>query len=352
MTETQQTQGTVVGRSIGNRRWRRRVLILVAIVGGVIFMGWWNMVRMPGGSHKGPLPPADDGLFAWADELRQHVTHLSVEIGERNLLAKPHELAETADYIDHEFTRAGYGVRRQEYVVSGTTCCNLEAERLGTQFPKEIVVIGAHYDSVLGCPAANDNGTGVAAMLSLARRFSERDTDRTLRFVAFANEEPPYFQTEQMGSWVYAKQCRKRDETVTAMLSLETIGYYSDTPGSQQYPAPFSLLYPSTGNFIAFVGNTESGDLVRQVVGSFRRNEPFPAEGGALPAFIPGVGFSDHWSFWQEGYPALMVTDTAPFRYPYYHTAEDTVDKVDFEQMGRLVSGLEKVIAELVCAGR
>jgi Zn-dependent M28 family amino/carboxypeptidase len=280
------------------------------------------------------------------------VNRLCVDIGERNVLAKPRELAEAADYIEREFTGMGYRIRRQEYLVDTTTCCNLEAERRGTRRPEDIVVIGAHYDSVLGCPAANDNGTGVAALLSLARKFADRDTDRSLRFVAFTNEEPPYFQTNQMGSWVYAKQCRQRGESVTAMLSLETIGCYSDAPGSQKYPPPFSLLYPSTGNFIAFVGNIASNDLVRQVVGTFRQNEPFPAEGGALPEAVPGVGFSDHWSFWQEGYPAVMVTDTAPFRYPYYHTPEDTVDKVDFLKTARVVRGLDKVIADLAIAGR
>jgi len=132
------------------------------------------------------------------------------------------------------------------------------------------------------------------------------------------------------------------------MLSLETIGYYSDAPASQRYPPPVGLLYPSTGNFIAFVGNTRYGDLVRQVVGAFRQHEKFPSEGGALPEVISSISFSDHWSFWQEGYPALMVTDTAPYRYPYYHTPEDTVDKVDFERTARVVRGLQSVIAAML----
>lgn len=208
--------------------------------------------------------------------------------------------------------------------------------------------MSAHYDTVIGTPGANDNSSGVAATLALARRFAKRNTDRTLRFVAFVNEEPPYFQTDQMGSRVYAQRCRQRRENVVSMLSLETIGYYDDTPGTQDYPPPFGLLYPSEGNFIGFVGNTESGDLVRQAVAAFRRNEKFPAEGGALPGEIPGVGFSDQWSFWQEGYPALMVTDTAMFRYPHYHEPEDTIDKVNFDRTARVVRGLEKVVAELV----
>jgi hypothetical protein len=311
----------------------------------------WNLVRMPRRSYRGPLPPTDDALLQLAADLRCHVAHLAEEIGERNVLQRPRELDQAAGYIEAEFVRAGYDVQRQEYEVSGTTCRNLEVEIPGTSLPDEIVVIGAHYDSVPNCPAANDNASGVAAVLALARRFAGVPFDRTLRFVAFTNEEKPYAHTEQMGSWVYARRCRERGEKVTAMLSLETIGYFSDKPGSQKYPPPIGLLYPSTGNFIAFVGNTRHAALVRQVVSAFRQNEQFPSEGAALPEIIPNIGFSDHWSFWREGYPALMVTDTANFRYPYYHTPEDTVDKIDFERMARVVRGLGSVVAQLAGVG-
>jgi hypothetical protein len=308
------------------------------------------MIRMPGESYRGELPAADNELNALSEEIRGDVAHLAVEIGERNVLNCPEELVQTADWIDAEFRGAGYGVSRQEYEANGTGCCNLEVELPGTTQADEIVIVGAHYDTAFGTAGANDNSTGVAAMLALARRFSNRKSGRTIRFVAFVNEEPPFFQTSEMGSWVYAKRCRERDENIVAVMSLETIGYYDDSPGSQKYPPPFGLLYPSTGNFIGFVGNVGSRALVRRAVGSFRRSEKFPSEGGALPAFIPGIGFSDHWSFWQEGYPALMVTDTAMFRYPYYHEAEDTIEKVDFERTARVVRGLEKVVVELAGA--
>jgi hypothetical protein len=320
----------------------------VLLFGVVVILGWWKMIRMPGKSHQGPLPAADEQLLGLAAELRHDVQHLAEEIGERNVLRHPKELVQAADWIEAELARVGYDVKRQQYEVSGVTCCNLDAEILGATSPEAIVVIGAHYDSVRGTPGANDNGSGVAAVLALARSFAHRRIDRTLRFVAFVNEEPPYFQTEQMGSWVYAKRCRQRNEKITAMLTPETIGYYSDRPGSQKYPAPLNLLYPSTGNFIGFVGNTASADLVRQVVAAFRQHEHFPSEGGAPSEAIPGVGFSDHWSFWQEGYPAVMVTDTAMFRYPHYHEAEDTPDKIDFERTARVVRGLERVVAVLV----
>jgi len=310
-------------------------------------MAWWSTIRMPGKSYRGPLPPADEQLVALAGELEGHVSHLAQRIGERNVLRAPQALARAADYIAAELEAAGYQVGRQPYTVGGTVCYNLEAELPGTQRPDQIVLVGAHYDSVIGTPGANDNGSGVAALLVLARRLARAPQPRTLRFAAFANEEPPYFQTDKMGSWVYARRCAQRGERIVAMLSLETIGYYSEEPDSQQYPVPFGLLYPSTGNFIGVVGNVRSGRLVRQVVGAFRRAEKFPCEGGAMPAAIPGVGFSDHWSFWQCGYPAVMITDTAMFRYPHYHLPTDTPDKVDFQRTARVVRGLDAVLRSL-----
>lgn len=309
----------------------------------------WHFIRMPGKSYRGPLPPADDHLKQLAAELRQDVTRLAVEIGERNVRHRPKELAQARDFIAAELSSAGYLVQAQEYEVDGTICTNLEVEINGSTKSNEIVIIGAHYDSVPNCPAANDNGSGVAALLSLARAFSGTINDRTLRFVAFVNEESPYGHTEQMGSWVYAHRCRERDESIVAMLSLETIGYYSDEPGSQKYPPIIGRLYPSVGNFIAFIGNIRNGRLVRDVVRAFRESEQFPCEGGALPEAISDIGRSDHWAFWQHNYPALMVTDTAaPFRYPYYHTPDDTVDKIDFDKMSRVVRGLQGVVRALV----
>jgi Zn-dependent M28 family amino/carboxypeptidase len=168
-----------------------------------------------------------------------------------------------------------------------------------------------------------------------------------LRFLEFVNEEPPFFLSEDMDSLVYAKRCKQRQEKVVAMFSLETMGYYSDEIGSQKYPPPLGLIYPLQGNFIGFIGNIGSGSLVRDAIASFRRHTQFPSEGAALPSQIPGVGWSDHWSFWQQGYQAVMVTDTAPFRYPYYHTTGDTPDKVDYERLARVVVGLERVVADL-----
>ena len=203
----------------------------------------------------------------------------------------------------------------------------------------EIVLVGAHYDSVFGAPGANDNGSGVAALLALARRFAGKQTHHTLRFVAFVNEEPPYFQTSQMGSFVYAGRCKARGDRIAAMISLETIGYFSDAPRSQTYPvAVLGAFYPKVGNFIGIVGDVRSRWLVRRAIAEFRKDGKIPTEGAALPAFIAGVGWSDQWSFWQHGYPGIMITDTAPFRYPHYHEATDTPDKLDYDRFALVVS--------------
>jgi Zn-dependent M28 family amino/carboxypeptidase len=253
-----------------------------------------------------------------------------------------------ADFLEASFAQAGYKVQRQGYTVDKQTYYNLEVEIPGTQRADEIVIIGGHYDSVSGSPGANDNGTGAAATLELARLFAGKKPSRTLRFVEFVNEEPPFFFSEGMGSLVYASRCKQRSENVVAMLSLETIGYYSDQIGSQKYPLPeLSSIYPLQGNFISFIGNLASGSLVKDAIASFRRHTKFPSEGTALPNEITGVSWSDQWSFWQQGYPGIMVTDTAPFRYPYYHTSDDTPDKVNYDRLARVVAGLEYAIADL-----
>jgi len=161
------------------------------------------------------------------------------------------------------------------------------------------------------------------------------------------NEEPPFFQTERMGSLVYAKRLRQEQVPISAMISLETLGYHSDRPGSQKYPAVLGPFYPSRGDFVGFVGNSESRDLVRRATRSFRESARFPSEGVAAPATWPGIGWSDQWSFWQEGYPAIMITDTAIFRYPYYHTSGDTSEKIDLNKMARVVEGTRFVVAAL-----
>src|SRR5215813_5526458 len=320
------------------------VLRVTIFVVAVLMLFWWFGMRMPGKnvSHIAPLLPDEVAL---REELRADVQKLAGEIGERNMWHYA-QLNAAADFIEQSFSRAGLRPRRDSYEMRGQTCHNIEAEIPGAR--PEILLIGAHYDSVFGSPGANDNGTGVAATLALARRFASARPKHTLRFVAFVNEEPPYFLSGEMGSLVYARRCKERGDKISAMISLETIGYFSDAPNSQTYPSPgLGVFYPKIGNFIGFVSNVRSRALLRRAIALFRKHAKIPAEVASLPAFVPGVSWSDQWSFWQHGYPAIMVTDTAPFRYPYYHSSSDTPDKLDYDRFALVASGMEKVIQDL-----
>ncbi len=322
----------------------------------IIFVLWFFMFRIPAKTYRGPLPPLTEEQKLLRNQLLKDVTKLAGEIGDRNVSTEYENLCKAADFIEESLVEADYKVLRQVYETSlyslkGRECYNLEVEITGSEKSDEIVVIGAHYDSVEGTPGANDNASGVAAILALAREFAGKKTVRTLRFVAFTNEEPPYFLSDDMGSFVYAVRCRERNENIVAMLSLETIGYYTDDKGSQSYPLGLmGFVYPTTGNFISFVGNIKSRTLLRDVVGLFRQYAKFPSEAAFLPEYIAGVAWSDQWSFWRNGYQGVMVTDTAPFRYPYYHTHEDTPEKIDYDRLAYLVSILEKVVARLTAS--
>ena len=320
--------------------------VRLAVVPLVILAGIWFVTGMPGSTWTGPLPPLTDKEQLIHDNLKRHVAALAGSIGERNVW-RPEAMAAAAGYIQERFEDAGYTVNVQPFTSRGLTVNNIEAVLPGQGAADEIIVVGAHYDSVADSPGADDNASGVAALLELARLLAGTTLPRTVRFVAFANEEAPFFYGDEMGSNLYAARAQAQGEHVEAMLSLETLGYFTDQPGSQKYPFPFSYLYPDTGNFIGFVGNLSSRSLVRKAVGAVRASTAFPSEGVAAPSGIEGIHWSDHWSFWEAGYPAIMVTDTAPFRYPYYHTAKDTPAQLDYNGLARVTGGLADVVGVL-----
>lgn len=278
--------------------------------------------------------------------LREHVAVLAGQIGERHL-GRQESLQAAAEYIRSVWAAQGFSVREEAFEAWGRRCANLVVELRGASRPEEILLVGAHYDTVPGSPGANDNGSGVALLLEMSRALKETAPARTLRFVAFTNEEPPSFYSEQMGSRVHAREAKRRGEKIVAMLSLETLGYYSSRPGSQSYPPPFSLFYPSTGNFVVVVGNLSSRRLVVNFMRAFMESTDFPLEGVATFSWIPGVNWSDHWSFWREGYPAVMLTDTAPFRYPAYHSPGDTPSRIIWPEFARASHGIIAAVRRL-----
>jgi Zn-dependent M28 family amino/carboxypeptidase len=284
--------------------------------------------------------------------LRADVVALAGDIGPRDVRQHPAALAEAARYVEAGLA-AGTGrpVRRQTFRVQAGEVANLEVILPGASEPAAIVVVGAHYDTVASTPGADDNASGVAALLELGRRLKGAKLPKTVRLVAFTNEEPPFFKTAQMGSVVYARAAAAAGDRVIAMLSLETLGYYDPRPGSQTYPPGLGLLYPDRGDYVAFVGNTGSAALVKTAIDAFRGAVDFPAESIAAPAFVTGIDFSDHWSFWQAGFPqAVMVTDTAFMRNRHYHEPTDTPERLDYVRLARVVDGLEAVVRRLAGA--
>jgi hypothetical protein len=319
-------------------------IVALVVIGGLVVGAVLWMTAVPGRMHEGPLPPLTHEQAELAARLRKHVGGIA---GAPHNTRYPRELERAASYIEDALKAIGYEVQRQPFRADGQEVRNIEAviEPAAGAAHAKTLVIGAHYDSYLHAPGANDNGTGAAAVIELARLLADlRDRSaQRIRLVLFVNEEPPYFKSDLMGSLVYARRLKQSGEPVLGMVCLETLGFYSDDERSQRYPPPLGLLYPRKGNFIAFVGLISARPFVRRIVGAFRDVAAFPAVGGTAPGFIPGIDWSDHWAFGKVGIPAVMVTDTALFRYPHYHTAADTPDKVDYERLARVVSGLERV---------
>ncbi len=289
-------------------------------------------------------------LPSLAKALCRHVEHLAGAIGERNVF-HPQALKAAESYLVATWQEWGFKVERQVYEAKGVASANLEVTLSGQGRPEEILLLGAHYDSVLGSPGANDNGSGVAALLELSRLLRAYALPRTVRFVAFVNEEPPFFFTAKQGSRQYAKMAKARGDNIRLMISLETMGYYCDTPGCQRYPPLFRFFYPAVGNFIGFVSNLKYRHQLKKFTAAFRAACDFPAEQAAAFTWIPGVAWSDHLSFWRAGYPGIMVTDTALYRYPYYHLPSDTPEKLDYERLAQVTHGLAGALCQLATEG-
>lgn len=268
--------------------------------------------------------------------LREHVEHLSVRIGERNIW-KANSLEQAAAYIEARLRQYGYTVSRQSYTCYGKHCSNLVAETDGTG---SRIVVGAHYDSVPGSPGADDNASAVSGLLELARLLKESPPRKKITLVAFANEEPPFYGSTNMGSMVYAASLKAKNTPVDFMVALEMIGYFSKER-IQRYPLPgMSLFYPKTADFIGVAGNFRSWGTVSQLKKGIRKHSRIDVQTMVSPESIGGINLSDNLSFWHHGYRAVMVTDTAFFRSPHYHLETDTPDTLDFDSMAEVILGL------------
>jgi Zn-dependent M28 family amino/carboxypeptidase len=279
------------------------------------------------------------------ERLEATISRFAADIGPRNIY-HARALERAADDIEAAFAQMGYRPSRQTYVAREHRFSNIVAELPAAAPSAPAFVVGAHYDTHRDSPGANDNSSALASLLELARGAAAGRHDQTLRFVAFTNEETPFTRTREMGSWVYARECRAKNDNIAGMLCLEMLGSCSDHPGSQRLSLG-GLLLPRRGDFIALVGNRRSRELLRAAAAALRRSRSVPVQAWTLPTHFPGAWSSDHWSFWKHGYPAIMATDTGPLRYRYYHTRGDTPDKVDLAWLERVTNVLEALLADL-----
>lgn len=294
---------------------------------------------MPGTPYRGPWPALTPSQKMLADRLQGHVHQLSHVIGPRN--ARHYEnLCRCAQYLTRQLKDIGYNVHRLPFEADGLRFENLETEGEGP-----FLLIGAHYDSVWDCPGANDNASGVAGVLELARLLRGK---KGFRFALFPNEEPPYYRTPAMGSAVFVQDLMALGEPIRGMLCLETVGYYTQEAGSQRSAWPG--MVPDEGDFVALVGDLQSANLAKKLVSNWQEQVPFGCVGLVpTPASQPrlmeaGMAMSDHANFWSAGVPALMVTDTVFYRYDHYHLASDTWEKLTYEPFARMIEGLAQVL--------
>ena len=329
--------------------WTNAFIALALVVVSLFLFCYWYMVKCGENADGEPLESRRSAeRVELKKELEADVAYLQ-SLGPRNSVNRETyaRLLECEGWIRQRWQSQGYSVKHQTFRFEGRDYSNLEIELPGRVSPSEIIIVSAQYDTLPDSPGANNNGSGVAILLSLSNLLRNDTPDRTLRLVNFVNEEDPFFDTERMGSYIYAKTCRDNHEDIRVMLSLDALGIYSDEPGSQTLPFPFSFIYPNRGNFLAFIGDLRSRKHMRHVTRGFRKGTSLPIEAGVVPTWVKGATWSDHSSFWKFGYPGIMVTDTGAFRSPSHHTKDDTLEKMNFEAMARIVLGMVGVIAEL-----
>ena len=281
------------------------------------------------------------------ERLREHVEHLTVTIGERSV-GMPENLEKTASYIESFYQDLQIPSHRDSYNYNNFTVASIVAEiDLGVN-PTKRYLLGAHYDSVWGTVGADDNASAIAVQLETARELKSllggKDLGIGVRFVSFPLEEPPAFGTRYMASKIYAKKAKKKNEQIDGMLCLEMVGYTCHQKGCQDYPFPLLFMgYPDEGNFIGIVGNLKSTGLTKSLYRAFRKNRDLPVVKLTVPFggwLLPSVRLSDHAPFWDQGYKAVMITDSAFYRNPHYHQPSDTMDKLNYKFMAQLVKSL------------
>ncbi len=325
-----------------SRKLKKVLLLLAILFVAFLFLSYWYMMKCEGNWSGEPLEKKMKmELIEIKKSMESDIEHLQ-NLGPRNSENDTNykQLRQCEEWIKQRWESQGYVVKKHTFSIKEKEYSNLEIEIKGRTLPSKIIIISAQYDTLPDSPGANNNGSGIAILFQLSQLLRKHAPGRTLRLLNFVNEEDPFFGTEMMGSYQYAKSCCQRGEDIRVMLSLDALGVYKDEPGSQRLPFPFSLFYPDRGNFLAFIGNLRSRKYMVEVSKGFKKGSSFPIEVGVAPEWAKGAAWSDHSSFWKFGYPGIMVTDTGGFRSAYHTTKEDTMEKLNFEAMSRIVIGM------------
>ena len=331
---------------------KKKALIVLGVLTVLLlflFFSYWYLIQCEGKWSGEPMEKKGEfNLTKIQQELESDLAFIQ-GLGPRNSMNEKNyiQLLKCEAWIEQRWKSLGYTVKNHTFSFDGKEYSNLEIEIRGRVAPSEIIVISAQYDTLPDSPGANNNGSGMAILFGLSSLLRNFTPDRTIRLIEFVNEENPFFGTEKMGSFQYAKRCRQQGENIRVMLSLDALGIYRDEPGSQKLPLPFSMFYPDRGNFLAFIGNLNSRKYVIEATRGFKKGSSFPIEAGVVPEWIKAADWSDHRSFWQFGYPGIMVTDTGGFRSPSHTTQEDTMEKLNFEAMSRIAIGMYTSVVHL-----
>lgn len=310
------------------------------------FLGFINSIGS-GKSHEKAAQRSQvrqNSAQADTSRLHKHVHALTSTKKPRNY-SNPDTLNEVALYLQSSFKELGVETSLQSFQAAGRTYQNVIATLGPAKSPR--IVIGAHYDVAGDQPGADDNASGVAGLLELARLLKDRapQLKHRIDLVAYCLEEPPFFGSHEMGSAVHASSLKKAGVEVKLMMSLEMIGYFSEEEGSQNFPvAALKYIYPTKGNFIAVVGEPLAVPLVLKIKNLMSENSRINVQFINAPRSLPGVDLSDHRNYWDQGYPAVMLTDTAFFRNPNYHTAQDRIETLNFQKMAEVVEGVYGVV--------
>jgi Zn-dependent M28 family amino/carboxypeptidase len=328
----------------------KAILTLVCILVVAAAMMLFYFTKMPGDSPAMSTAPMTEEEKASADRMKDTCEMLAHQIGQRST-AKVGNLALARDYIEGKLAKVSLHAKEKPFTTRGFSGVNVEVEVEGSGTVADVLVLGAHYDTEPYSPGGGDNASGCAVLLEVAKGLAGKIHNRAIDIVFFDFGSERFAGTGDAGSHYWVQNARSDGKRIAAMLSFDSIGRFSEDAGSQGGPFPLSVCYPGKGNFLMFSGDLGTRDLVQDCVEAWRGTADFPCEGVTLPGFIPGLDSSDHYAFRQYGWPAIVVSDTGPYRSKEYGTPEDTADHLNYPVMAKVVSRLVKLVERLAQTG-